>query len=77
MSDTHDKKGREWAKYSELNPGDEIVTDGEIPCLEDKVHMVYGERSKLYVHCEEGNHYLKGQLGNDDEHLIGIYKVED
>lgn len=73
---THDAEGREWAKLSELTVGDEVVTDGNFTCVDNSVpHVVMVGAGGLCIQCSDGNHYLDGQLGEDGDHLVGLYKV--
>ena len=73
--DTHDTKGRPWAKLSELKVGDKIETDVGFDCIGAETRFVCVDDDGLYFVCKEGRHYLTGQTV-DDEHLIGIYKVQ-
>lgn len=74
---THDKQGRPWAKLSEIKFGDKIQVDGDFPCIfASEVKEVKTDGEKLYVECTEGKHFLAGQLSDDKNTLIGIYKVE-
>lgn len=75
---THDKYGRPWAKLKELKVGDKLQTDGGMDCMpDDKTRTVLVDPSgMLCVICNEGEHNLSGQLADDENTLIGFYKVE-
>lgn len=77
---TNDLQGRPYAKYSELKQGDLVETDADFTCR--KAHdwaVVYragvGSDHHLYIECTMGHHRLDGQLGDDNDTLIGVYKV--
>lgn len=80
-----DKQGRTYARLSELKEGDKIKVDGDFPCMEPwSEHTVHyhGEdilalRSRLYIDCKHGKHFLDGQLiDNKSDYLNGIYKID-
>lgn len=80
---THDSKGREWAKLSEINEGDMVELDEGFTCVQSGRHTVrfdhdaaqrYGKANGLYVDCKDGHHFLKGQA-DDGDHCVGIYKA--
>jgi len=73
-----DKQGREYARMSDLKEGDEVTVDGDFTCmLPWSQAEVLGDEDGLYILCEEGQHYLQGQLDyQDDDSLVGIYKGE-
>lgn len=64
----------DWAKLSEVKPGDRLIADGGFTCLVNKksctVHRDVISR-ELFVRCDDGEHYLAGQA-DDGEHLIGF-----
>lgn len=69
-----DKQGRTYAKLSELKPSDQIMVDGDFDCLTPwSFHTVYRDDEGLHIGCAKGKHYLDGQLGADDDSLVGIY----
>jgi hypothetical protein len=71
-----DNNGREWAKFHELTPGDEVECSG-LTCVPDKaVATVKRDGGGMYISCNDGKHYLSGQLSDTDhESLIGLYHV--
>jgi len=60
-------------KLEDLKPGDVIVADGGFNCLHAGEHIVHAEDDDLFVWCDEGLHFLDGQLA-DDGHLVGIVR---
>jgi hypothetical protein len=69
-----DKNGREWARLSQLMPGDEVQCDGGFTCLPNKaVATVKEDSDGKYISCDHGKHYLDGQLETDGDSLIGLY----
>ena len=74
--ESHDSAGVEWARLSQLKPGDKLRTDGGFDCIEDGAVVTVRARSdgELYVDCSEGGHTLDGQADNGD-HLIGMYAL--
>ena len=63
-------------KLRNLQEGDTVIIDNGFQCMKAGKQVV--ERSNcglLYVRCEQGKHYLTGQVG-DNEELIGIVKLE-
>lgn len=70
-----DRKGRPWAKLSEVKVGDLLEADNGFNCIESNTpHTVCEDHEGLYIACAEGYHFLKGQA-DDGEHLIGLYKL--
>lgn len=91
---THSLDGREWAKLSDLKPGDYLEADGDFTCIANGkfVEVIDGtnflakflnwwngdkpSKYHFYVHCDDGRHYLDGQLSDKDhDHLVGLWKV--
>lgn len=73
-----DTSGRQWARLSELKAGDKVSLDRGFSCRAGKssvVEVKADENGSLYFDCNDGKHYLSGQVGKYD-HLIGVYKVE-
>lgn len=84
-------QGREYAKLSDLKPGDMIEIDGgfeEGDCFlkAGAQFMVHAEDQnwldrlkrkpkELYFNCGAGYHALEGQLDDDGDYLIGVYKI--
>jgi hypothetical protein len=70
-----DVHGREYAKLSELKPGDRLEIDGGFPCIHrGRKRTVRRDEGGLFVGCLSGQHYLDGQA-DDGEHLVGMYPV--
>ena len=73
---THDKQGREWAKMSQLKAGDEVECDSGFTCgINKATATVKDDGHGLYISCDQGKHYLVGQLESDGDSLIGLYPV--
>lgn len=72
---THSIDGREWAKLSELEPGDVLLADGDFTCgIANKERLVGKRDGELFVTCNDGKHYLDGQLSDEDgDHLVGFW----
>jgi hypothetical protein len=70
---THDIDGVEYAKISEVKPGDILIADSGFTCMEAGPVKVRRRRDgSLFVHCTaKYGHDLDGQL-EDGEHLIGM-----
>lgn len=86
MKDTH---GREYARLSDLKPGDKVQVDSGFTCTPDNVtRKVYAAKNgDLCIRCggpfEVGetkdapqvhDHALDGQLAYKD-YLVGVYKL--
>lgn len=68
-----DRQGKPWAIYTNIKAGDRLKADGGFDCLaKGQISQVERDDSGLFIRCEDGRHYLSGQLGDDDE-LIGLY----
>lgn len=75
MNNTHSTDGREWAKLSELKPGDHVLADDGFTCgMNGKTLEVSQDDHGLYVPCNEGKHHLDGQA-DDGDHLVGLWPV--
>lgn len=71
----HDKNGRDWAKLSLLKRGDKVETDESFHCVAVPISTVYEDENGLFICCNQGKHYLDGQLNyEDNDSLTGIYK---
>lgn len=70
-----DKNGREYAKLSQLQVGDEIELDAGFTCRGTGPTFVrLDKHDQFYFLCNEGHHVLKGQADNGED-LIGVYKL--
>jgi hypothetical protein len=63
-------------KLSDLKAGDTIIADGGFTCMEAGPKKVHIAHDGLYIICDEGRHYLVGQL-DGDETLVGLEKTDD
>ncbi len=71
-----DANGREWARLSQLAPGDFVYVDGGFTCISDgETRKVKYSPGGLFIDCDHGHHFLSGQLENDGDSLIGIYQA--
>ena len=59
------------AKLKELKAGDVVYTDAGFTCLDAGKHHVHEDEDGLYIKCDEGRHYLEGQI-NDHGTLSGV-----
>ena len=68
--------GEEWARLDELEAGDVIRLDSGFTCVHlDTTRVVQKDEHGLFFSCDEGHHYLDGQLPFDsltDQHLVGV-----
>jgi len=73
-------KNADQSNADTVKPGDILIADAGFTCLKEGRPLVVqedptkvGERiSRLYVQCNDGRHYLDGQLGEESA-LIGFY----
>lgn len=65
-----------YAKLSEVVQGDILITDGGFTCMkaDERKEVFVGENDCLYILCDEGEHYLDGQLDEGDEYM-GLVKA--
>jgi hypothetical protein len=69
-----DLKGRAYAKVSEIKQGSCVEVDGGFPCLKSDVYYnVYDDGAGLYIECDDGKHFLSGQLDETGSFYTGIY----
>jgi len=73
---TTNSKGRAYAPSSQISVGTVLEADGGFTCLTkgQRVTVAANDTNELYVPCDEGEHYLDGQL-DDAGYLIGFYLV--
>lgn len=64
-------------RLKDLKDGMKIFVDDNFDCLSTGMtHTVRkNEHSRFYVRCDEGKHFLDGQVG-DFGYLIGIFAKE-
>lgn len=72
-----DLQGREYARIDQLKPGDVVQVDGDFTCMKpwSKSQVCIDDEGELYLHCSEGRHDLSGQLIDDSQYLMGVYKI--
>lgn len=58
-------------KLTDLSPGDVVQLDSHFTCAKGLVIIQKDPYGELYFPCQDGKHYLIGQL-NDDGYLVGI-----
>lgn len=65
--------------YSSLRAGDKLQADAGFTCVKPGEVLEIKERNGgLYVECEDGDHFLDGQLDFDDqETLVGLTIVPE
>ena len=64
-------------KYSELVEGQEIMLDAGFTCVKEGRVIVHKDEHGFYFNCDDGRHYLDGQLDFDDhETLVGVMDVQ-
>jgi len=69
-------------RLSDLKAGDIVSYSGPMHCLAPRNYKVFKDMDGyLYIHCEEGRHYLDGDLpfpsGDDtDDTLVNFTLVE-
>lgn len=75
-----DTKGRTWAHSTTCKAGDVLVCDGGFTCLREGAEVeVHSDPERdgvnaLYVPCDDGAHYLDGQLDFDGcGAFVGLY----
>lgn len=55
----------QYPKLKDLKAGDVLIADGGFTCMEKgKEFEVKGDTAGLFVDCDEGEHYLVGQLNS-------------
>jgi hypothetical protein len=64
-------------RLEDVKPGDVLIADGGFTCLTENGRCkVREDEHGLYVICDEGKHYLDGQLDDDGTGIIGFAKAE-
>lgn len=66
---------RKFANINDITEGDVLIADCGFTCLENKqeVEVKEDKTGDLFVPCEQGQHFLSGQL-NEKGDLIGFYR---
>lgn len=65
----------EYVKISQVKVGTVLRTDGGFTCMKENELKVVQEDPKdhdLYISCDQGQHFLAGQI--KDDYLIGLSK---
>ncbi len=66
-----------YAKLTEVKPGDILTADAGFTCMSAGPHTVeVDDRGQLYIPCNDGKHFLDGQLNIDDEY-VGLTRSPD
>lgn len=70
-----------FVKLVDVKAGTKLVTDGGFPCMRKGEHKTVHQDKKrkphfsraeiLYIDCDDGRHYLDGQLEKGE--LVGLY----
>ena len=58
-------------KITDLKNGDCVCTDAGFTCLRSGLHNVKEDERGLFIHCDDGKHYLNGQE-NEAGQLVGL-----
>lgn len=74
---THSIQGRPYIQISELQEGDKIEVDDGFDCAKPNTsHFVFKDEEGFYIKCSRGKHLLDGQLEDDGDTLIGVFKCQ-
>lgn len=72
-----DANGTPWAKVSDTSEGCCLIPDDGFTCMgQGDAKLVHRDGGGLWIPCQEGKHYLDGQLTDDDEY-IGLYHASE
>lgn len=71
-----DKQGRAYADIDQLVDGQTVYLDGGFPCHSPGPVVVRIDHKGAYFECEDGSHYLDGQLDDDGPHCVGVYLAD-
>jgi len=74
-----DINGRAYATVAEVKKGTKLEVDEDFTCIDNKTVVVVKEDELgLFFECEEGHHYLDGQIDiNTDSFYVGLYLSTD
>jgi len=63
-------------KLSDVKQGDVLIADGGFTCLKEGQRCaVQSDSNGLFIPCNEGKHYLDGQVSFDNKgELVGLTK---
>jgi len=63
------------ANINSIKPGDEVILDNGFTCMRAGKALVKSDGDRLFISCDDGRHYLDGQIDGDDGQMVGIYVV--
>ncbi|HKK38413.1 MAG TPA: hypothetical protein VJ949_03300 [Cryomorphaceae bacterium] len=61
-----------WLKYEDLKNGMNVHADGGFTCMHEGTKRVYSDEDGFYLKCDDGKHYLDGQIVGDNDEMVGI-----
>lgn len=64
-------------RLSEIKLGDVVVADDGFTCIQANARLTVevDPRGNLFVSCDQGRHFLDGQIDDDGETLVGLTKA--
>jgi hypothetical protein len=62
-------------KLSDVKEGNILVADAGFDCLTAGKHEVHRSPDGLYIRCEQGRHYLDGQVDRENN-LVGLVAID-
>ena len=66
----------EYARVDAVSRGDTLIADGGFTCMREGAELLVNEDERgLFVSCDEGKHYIDGQI--EDNLYIGLTKKTD
>lgn len=69
-----DTNGRAYLAADTAAPGGTIEVDDGFTCIgEGQQREIQQDADGLYFECEDGRHYLAGQLNDAATHYVGVY----
>jgi hypothetical protein len=83
MNECSDPRGWAIIPVDEVKVGDVLIADGGFPCLRENQNCLVRYdtlqidgvvQDALYVTCDEGQHFLDGQLDDTGENYVGFWK---
>lgn len=75
---SRDRQGRKYATVEEVHEGLQLECDDAFTCISTgRVVTVNKDSVGLFIPCDEGRHYLDGQLDFDGgQFYVGLYPVK-
>jgi hypothetical protein len=58
-------------RLTDIEAGQTVLTDAGFTCMDQGEHVVKADKQGFYLDCQDGKHYLDGQL-DEQGHLVGI-----